>query len=133
MLNRLLGRHRKLRIGATIVGASALAVGFASPAFAGSECQQRERGQRQRPELPGGDGRLEHHVLGHGGVVRPSSTKRLVVTWSVYPALGQPLDYGCPGLNGEAGQAQPAAQTTSFTAALSARFEECSPSRAPLA
>ena len=34
MLKKLLGRHRALRIGATIVGASALAVGFASPAFA---------------------------------------------------------------------------------------------------
>ena len=34
MLNRLLGRHRSLRIGATIVGASALALGVASPAFA---------------------------------------------------------------------------------------------------
>ena len=34
MLNRLLGRHRSLRIGATISGASALALGVASPAFA---------------------------------------------------------------------------------------------------
>ena len=34
MLKKLLGRHRSLRIGATIVGASALAIGFASPALA---------------------------------------------------------------------------------------------------
>ena len=34
MLKKLLGRHRVVRIGATIVGASALAVGFASPALA---------------------------------------------------------------------------------------------------
>ncbi len=34
MLKKLLGRHRAMRIGVTLVGASALAVGFASPAFA---------------------------------------------------------------------------------------------------
>ena len=34
MLKKLLGRHRAMQIGVTLLGASALAVGFASPAFA---------------------------------------------------------------------------------------------------
>ena len=34
MLKKLLGRHRATQVGVTLLGASALAVGFASPAFA---------------------------------------------------------------------------------------------------
>ncbi len=108
MLNRLLGRHRSLRIGATIVGASALALGVASPAFA---AQNVNNGNADNANA-------QNNIVVMGG----SNTTFLVMsdlselfnkatgcdTVGVSPDE-QPLDYGCPGLNGEPGVAQPAA------------------------
>jgi hypothetical protein len=97
MLKKLLVRHRSLRVAATIVGASALAIGFASPALATSP--------------GGGNTTSQNYNIFQGG----SNT-----TYLMMQALGdvfnqapgcdlatasgtQALDYGCPGLNGEQG------------------------------
>ncbi len=119
MLNRLLGRHRSLRIGATIVGASALALGVASPAFA---AQNVNNGNADNANA-------QNNIVVMGG----SNTTFLVMsdlselfnkatgcdTVGVSPDE-QPLDYGCPGLNGEPGEAQPAALTENFTVNVAA-------------
>ena len=101
MLKKLVARHRVLKLGATLVGASVLAVGFASPAFAFS------------PTVPTGGnansanynicrGWLEHHLpddAAAGRRVQPGAGLRP----GRFETSTQPLDYGCPGLNGEAG------------------------------
>jgi hypothetical protein len=101
MLKKLVARSRVLKLGATLVGASALAIGFASPAFAFS------------PTVPtGGNANSANTLIVMGG----SNTTYLMMqqlsdVFNQAPgcdlaAAGtstQPLDYGCPGLNGEAG------------------------------
>ncbi len=114
MLRKLLGRHRALRIGATIVGASALAVGFASPAFAAQNVNNGNAGNAN----------AQNYLVVQGG----SNTAYLVMQAEAnifnqapgcdlagQSGADQPLDYGCPGLNGEEGTAQPAAGTIAFT------------------
>lgn len=97
MLRKLLVRHRSLRVAATIVGASALAIGFASPAFATSPS--------------GGNATSQNYNIYQGG----SNTTYLMMqalsdTFNQAPGCDlatasgtQALDYGCPGLNGEQG------------------------------
>ena len=115
MLKKLLGRHRALRLGATVVGASALVVGFASPAFAGN--QGVNNGNADNAPA-------QNYLVVEGG----SNTTYLVMQalsdiFNRAPGCDlvgqagadQPLDYGCAGLNGDQGTPQPAAQTTAFT------------------
>ena len=58
MLKKLMARHRALRLGAGLLGASVLAVGFASPALA-SGVERRQCGLGQLQHL---SGRVEHRV-----------------------------------------------------------------------
>jgi ABC-type phosphate transport system substrate-binding protein len=94
MLKGLLARHRVLRLGASFVGASVLAVGFASPAFA--------------TQSTGGNTTAKNYNIVAGG----SNTTYLMMTalsnlfneapgCDLAAASGstQPLDYGCPGIN----------------------------------
>jgi hypothetical protein len=114
MLNRLLGRHRKLRIGATIVGASALAVGFASPAFAAQSVNNgnADNANAQNNIVVMGGSNTTYLVMQDlSKLFNDASGCDLV---GVAPNA-QPLDYGCPGLNGEQGQTQPAALTHTYT------------------
>ncbi|HTU37572.1 MAG TPA: hypothetical protein VMF35_06110 [Acidimicrobiales bacterium] len=120
MLKRLLGRHRSLRIGATLVGASALAIGFASPALA---AQNVNNGNADNANA-------QNYLVVQGG----SNTAYLLMQaesdiFNQSPGCdlagqaspnAQPLDYGCPGLNGEQGAAQPAGLTVTATANITA-------------
>jgi ABC-type phosphate transport system substrate-binding protein len=100
MLKGLL-RTRALKLGASLVGASVLAVGFASPAFA--------------TQSSGGNTQSKNYNIVSGG----SNTTYLMMTslsnlfnespgCDLASASGtpQPLDYGCPGVNGEVGTTQ---------------------------
>lgn len=98
MLKKLLARHRVLRLGASLLGASALAVGFASPALAA--------------QSSGGTAPSVNYNIFQGG----SNTTFLMMTalsdlFNAAPGCDmvgpsgtpQPLDYSCPGLNGAPG------------------------------
>ncbi len=120
MLKKLLGRHRVTRIGATIVGASVLAVGFASPAFA---AQSVNNGN-------GGNTNADNYLIVQGG----SNTTYLLMQqeadlFNTAPGCNlvgsgspgaQPLDYGCPGYNDTEGTAASAETTAQFTATFTA-------------
>ena len=115
MLKKLLGRHRVLRLGATIVGASALAVGFASPAFA---AQSVNNGN-------GGNTNADNYLIVQGG----SNTAYLMMQaeadiFNQAPGCdlvgaggtdAQPLDYGCPGYTDSQGVVASSATVTTFT------------------
>jgi hypothetical protein len=114
MLKKLLGRHRSLRVGATIVGASALAIGVASPAFA---AQNVNNGNADNANA-------QNYVVVEGGA--QASYQLMLAESDIFneapgcdllsvSGSAQPLDYGCPGLNGEAGVPQPPATTVQFT------------------
>jgi hypothetical protein len=120
MLNRLLGRHRKLRIGATIVGASALAVGFASPAFAAQSVNNgnADNANAQNNIVVMGGSNTTYLVMQDLSKIFNSATGCDLV--GVSPNA-QPLDYGCPGLNGEQGVTQPAALTHTYTVTIKAK------------
>jgi hypothetical protein len=94
MLKKLMARPRALRLGAGLLGASVLAVGFASPAFAN--------------ESSGGNAPSANYNIYQGG----SNTtylmmNQLATLFNEAPGCDlasssgtpQPLDYGCPGLN----------------------------------
>ncbi len=98
MLKKLMARHRALKLGAGLLGASVLAVGFASPAFA--------------TQSSGGNAASANYNIYQGG----SNTTYLMMTQlsnlfneapgcdlAASSGTAQPLDYGCPGLNGEPG------------------------------
>jgi hypothetical protein len=120
MLNRLLGRHRKLRIGATIVGASALAVGFASPAFAAQSVNNgnADNANAQNNIVVMGGSNTTYLVMQDLSKIFNDATGCDLV--GVSPNA-QPLDYGCPGLNGEQGVTQPAALTHTYTVTVKAK------------
>jgi hypothetical protein len=98
MLKDLLARHRALSIGASLVGASVLAVGFASPAFA--------TGSLTGPT--GGNAPSQNYNIIEGG----SETTYTMMTQlsnlfneapgcDLVPNGGtKPLDYGCAGVVG---------------------------------
>ncbi len=116
MLKKLVARNRVLKLGATLVGASALAIGFASPAFAFS------------PQVPtGGNANSANNLIVMGG----SNTTYLMMQalsdiFNQAPGCDlvassgstQPLDYGCPGLNGEAGTTLSHDVVTNVTASI---------------
>jgi hypothetical protein len=119
MLKKLLVRHRSVRIGATIVGASALAIGFASPALA---AQNVNNGN-------GDNANAQNYIVVEGGAETSYTLMQSIATvFNEAPGCDlqslsgteQPLDYGCPGLNGEEGTEQTAAQTESGTASVTA-------------
>ncbi len=101
MLKKLATRNRVFKLGASLVGASALAIGFAAPAFAFT------------PTVPtGGNANSANELIVMGG----SNTTYLMMQalsdiFNQAPGCDlatatnttQPLDYGCAGLNGEAG------------------------------
>jgi hypothetical protein len=118
MLKRLLGRHRSLRIGATIVGASALAIGFASPALAAQNVNNGNADNATAQNyliVQGGSNTAYLLMQSEASLFNASPGCDLVGQTS--NALGgiQPLDYGCPGLGGEGGTAQAASTTSSFS------------------
>ena len=71
MLKKLLGRHRSLRIGATILGASALAIGFASPAFAAQNVNNGNADNANAQNYLIVRGWFEHRVPPDAGRGRP--------------------------------------------------------------
>jgi hypothetical protein len=110
MLNKLMARHRALRLGAGLLGASALAVGFASPALAA--------------QSSGGNAPSANYNIYQGG----SNTTYLMMQQladvfnqapgcdlAASSGTAQPLDYGCAGLNGEPGTTLSTPQTTTVT------------------
>ncbi len=119
MLKKLLGRHRSLRIGATIVGASALALGFASPALAAQNVNNGNAGNANAQNyliVEGGSNTAYLLMQSEASLFNASPGCDLVGMTSGTGTTGeQPLDYGCPGLNGEVGTAQGAATSFNFT------------------
>lgn len=114
MLKKLLGRHRMVRLGATIVGASALAVGFASPAFAAGSQNVNNGGSNDSPAqnyliVQGGSNTAYYLMQAEADIFNQAPGCDLAGLSSAV----QPLDYGCPGLAPETqGAAQTAASTT---------------------
>ncbi len=118
MLKKLLARHRALRTGAIIVGASALAIGFAAPAFAAQNVNNgnADNGNAQNYLIVQGGSNTAYLLMqGEAALFNESPGCDIVGQTATSGASGvQPLDYGCPGLGGEAGTAQPPAQSTGF-------------------
>ena len=118
MLKKLLGRHRMVRLGATIVGASALAVGFASPALAAGSQGVNNGGSNDSPAqnyliVQGGSNTAYYLMQAEADIFNQAPGCDLAGLSSAI----QPLDYGCPGLAPETqGAAQGAAvEATPFT------------------
>jgi hypothetical protein len=113
MLKKLVARNRVFKLGASLIGASALAIGFAAPAMAFS------------PQVPtGGNANSANNLIVMGG----SNTTYLMMQalsdiFNQAPGCDlaaatnttQPLDYGCAGLNGEAGTSLSNDITTNVT------------------
>jgi len=117
MLKKLLGRHRSLRIGATIVGASALAIGFASPALAAQNVNNgnADNATAQNYLIVQGGSNTAYTLMENAAQLFNESPGCDLVGVTSNAASGvQPLDYGCPGF-GDVGTAQGAAVTSSFT------------------
>jgi hypothetical protein len=120
MRKKLWARHRALQIGATLVGAAALAVGFASPALAatgpgptGVENQSVNNGNADNTLA-------QNSIIVQGGAQTSYALmENLSVLFNEAPGCdlasvsgsAQPLDYGCPGLSGEEGTAQAGASS----------------------
>ena len=81
MLKKLLGRHRAMQIGVTLLGASALAVGFASPAFAAQSVNNgnADNANAQNYVVVQGGSNTAYGVM---SAEAPCSTRPQVVTWS---------------------------------------------------
>ncbi len=112
MLKKLMGRNRALRLGAGLLGASALAVGFASPAFATSST--------------GGDGvqsSQNYNIYQGGSNTTYLMMQALADVFNQAPGCdlaassntAQELDYGCPGLNGNPGTTLSTPQSVSVS------------------
>ena len=112
MLKELLARHRSMRVGVSLLGAAALAVGFASPALAS-----------ENSGSPGNNVPSQNVNILEGG----SNTAYLIMQaeadlFNASPGCDltagsgteQELDYGCPGLNGDPGTNQSAPVDTTF-------------------
>ena len=121
MLKKLLARHRALRTGAILVGASALAIGFAAPAFAAQNQNVNNGNADNSPAqnyliVQGGSNTAYLLMQAEAALFNESPGCDIVGQTSTSGTAGeQPLDYGCAGLNGEAGTAQPSAQSSNFT------------------
>ena len=114
MLKKLLGRHRSLRIGASILGVSALAIGVASPAFAAQNVNNgnADNANAQNDLIVESGAAVSYQLmLAESNIFNQAPGCDLISV----SGSEQPLDFGCPGLNGEAGVTQAPAQTTSFT------------------
>jgi hypothetical protein len=109
MLKKLMARHGALRLGAGLLGASAMALGFAAPALA--------------TQSSGGNAASANYNIYQGG----SNTTYLMMQQlanlfnqapgcdlASLSGTAQPLDYGCPGLN-DAGTTLSAPQATTVT------------------
>jgi len=101
MLKDLFRRHRTLRLGASLVGASALAIGFASPALAAGTLSGPTGGNAPSQN---------YNVFQGGSETTYTEMESLSVLFDEAPGCDlttpsgqQTLDYGCAGLNGEAG------------------------------
>jgi hypothetical protein len=109
MLKKLLGRHRFVRIGATIVGASALAIGFASPAFAAQNVNNGNADNATSLNyliVQGGSNTAYPVMQAEADIFNSAPGCDLVgVTSTSAPTGDQPLDYGCPGFNDSEGAA----------------------------
>jgi hypothetical protein len=114
MLKKLLGRHRSLRIGASILGVSALAIGVASPAFAAQNVNNgnADNANAQNYLIVESGAAVSYQLmLAESNIFNQAPGCDLISV----SGSEQPLDFGCPGLNGEAGVTQAPAQTTSFS------------------
>ena len=114
MLKKLMARRGALRLGAGLLGASALAVGFATPALA--------------TQSSGGNAPSANYNIYQGG----SNTTYLMMQQladvfnqapgcdlAASSGTAQPLDYGCPGLNGEPGTTLSTPQNATVTGDVS--------------
>lgn len=114
MPKRLFRGHRSLQIGAALAGASLLALGIASPAFA---AQNVNNGNADNATA-------QNYLITEGGA--QASYGLMLAEANIFnQAPGcdllslsgseQALDYGCPGLNSEVGLTQAPAQTVPLT------------------
>src|SRR5580704_3545247 len=98
MRRKLLARHRVLRLGVGLVGASALAVGFATPALA-------------TVSSGGNSASANYQILEGGSATTYDIMSQLSFLFNEAPGCdlqalsgtAQALDLGCPGINGEPG------------------------------
>jgi len=117
MLKELFRRHRALRLGASLVGASALAIGFASPALAAGTVQTPTGGT---------DTSVNYNIIQGGSNTTYLMMTQMANLFNESPGCDlaavsgqpQPLDLGCPGLGTEPGSSSLSHQvTTAFTGA----------------
>ncbi len=110
MLRKLSRRHKALRLGVGVLGASALAVGFASPALAAQSSG-------------GNSGSANYDIYEGGSATTYQMMSDLALLFNQSPGCDtvsvtntpQPLDLGCPGLNGEPGTTLSASQSSSVS------------------
>jgi hypothetical protein len=128
MLKKLLGRHRTVQIGVTLLGASALALGFASPAFAAQSVNNGNADNANAQNylvVQGGSQAAYDAMVAESDLFNSAPGCDLVGITGTTAATAQPLDTGCPGLGTEsgtteAGTAQPAASVATYTVDVSA-------------
>ena len=92
-----------MRLGVTLAGASALAIGFASPALAAQNVNNGNAGNAN----------AQNAIIVEPAVSMLAEAD--IFTRPLRPRSAQTLDYGCPGLNGEPGLTQAPATTVQFT------------------
>lgn len=111
-----------MRIGATIVGASALAVGFAAPAFAAQNVNNGNASNANAQNyvvVQGGSNTTWALMSAEASLFNTAPGCDIVGVNNTTSIGGiQPLDYGCPGMENEAGTGvdQGSAQTAAATA-----------------
>ena len=117
-----------MQIGVTLLGASALAVGFASPAFAAQSVNNgnADNANAQNYDVVQGGSNTAYGVMSaEASLFNSAPGCDLVGINGTTAATAQPLDYGCPGLGTEsgtteAGTQQPVASVATYTVDVSA-------------
>ncbi len=120
MLKKLLGRHRTVQIGVTLLGASALAVGFASPAFAAQSVNNGNADNANAQNyfvVQGGSQAAYGAMVAEADLFNSAPGCDLVGINGTTAATAQPLDYGCPGLGTESGTTEAGTQSRSASVA----------------
>ena len=103
-----------MRLGVTLVGASALAIGFASPALAAQNVNNGNAGNANAQNaivVEGGAQASYQLMLAEADIFNQAPGCDL----AGLSGTEQPLDYGCPGLNGEPGLTQTPSTTVPFS------------------
>jgi hypothetical protein len=110
MQRKLSARQRAAGLGAGLFGACLGVAGFASPALA-------------TQSTGGNSGSAQYNIYQGGAATTYQMEQQLADLFNASPGCdlaslsgtAQPLDYGCPGLNGEPGSTLSAAQTTTVS------------------